>query len=107
MVKKILFWPEFTILRSANQNAGYVAEFNAEQTTEPQESWYIPHHLVGHNGKHCNRLLLYLSMSSPQLTAPTWPHFRPIITWVFSSFSRNRESKWAENKTTSQVFGMT
>lgn len=33
------------------QEAGYVAEISTEEAEESRESWYIPHHMVTHNGK--------------------------------------------------------
>lgn len=35
------------------KHAGYVEENNVGPIAESQESWYIPHHLVEHNDKHC------------------------------------------------------
>lgn len=31
--------------------AGYVVKINAEEVNKSEESWFIPHHLVCHNGK--------------------------------------------------------
>ena len=33
-------------------DAGYVKKLNPQEVEKSQESWYIRHHLVEHNGKH-------------------------------------------------------
>ena len=34
------------------EDAGYVTRLPSDRLNESPESWYIPHHLVSHNGKH-------------------------------------------------------
>ncbi|XP_073789840.1 uncharacterized protein [Danio rerio] len=33
------------------ESAGYVAKITAEEANQSEESWFIPHHMVHHNGK--------------------------------------------------------
>lgn len=41
--------------------AGYIAKLRPDQVTQSPESWYIPHNLIEHNGKH--RIVFNFSFS--------------------------------------------
>lgn len=41
------------------EKAGYVAEISLQEAEDSAESWYIPHHMVRHNGK--NRIVFNCS----------------------------------------------
>lgn len=54
--RKLKKKPELAVIYnneiSKLDQAGYIAKLNPEQVLASQESWYILHHLVEHNGKH-------------------------------------------------------
>ncbi|XP_034095661.1 uncharacterized protein LOC117562007 [Gymnodraco acuticeps] len=40
------------------EKAGYAVKISSEEVSNSKESWFIPHHLVQHNGKHSRLQLL-------------------------------------------------
>lgn len=56
--------------------SGYVAEISTEEAAKSTESWYVPHHMVHHNGKdrvvfNCSFSFNGLSLNDQLLPGPT------------------------------------
>ncbi len=56
--------------------SGYVAEISKEEAAKSAESWYVPHHMVHHNGKdrvvfNCSFSFNGLSLNDQLLPGPT------------------------------------
>lgn len=57
------------------EKAGYVIKISSEEASQSEESWYIPHHMVHHNGKarvvfNCSFKYQHISLNDTLLPGP-------------------------------------
>lgn len=72
--------------------AGYVKEITAKEANESEESWYLPHHLVYHNGKarlvfNCSFVYKGASLNEQLLPGP---NLGPSLLGVLLRFRQHR-----------------
>lgn len=71
--------------------AGYVKEITAKEANESEESWYLPHYLVYHNGKAClvfNCSFVYKGISLNEQLLPG-PNLGPSLIGVQNGYSQS------------------
>lgn len=73
------------------EEAGYVAKVSADEADQSAESWYIPHHMVNHNGKDrivFNCSFQYQGLSLNDLLLPG-PALGPTLLGVLVRFRQH------------------
>ncbi|KAI2646919.1 Gag-Pro-Pol polyprotein [Labeo rohita] len=68
------------------RNAGYVDKLQPCKAERSQESWYIPHHMVTHNGKNrvvYNCSFQYEGQNLNELLLPGHPDDKPLLRFLW------------------------